>query len=425
MEYKNGILIDWLSITSKTMTPEDMMKLIGITSGWQLMDRGVRGYGARYYNGSISIHFGGMQDNVWLEFSGQGCRTFESESVHKDYDVIFDALIKPENSMKLTRLDIAYDDFIGVLDMYKIAMDTMPYNEEPSKRRWKSKLNHTDVHFSTNGTSCYVGSVKSLVLIRFYDKLAERLAKMRGREDREKVKESIPHWVRCELQLRDDRALEFVKYLMGQDPITKIEAPLTLGQAFRGVMENYLDYGYEVAARGNPNKMVWHRFKYWQDFLQDAEKLSLYRKPGKGYNLERMVNFVQNNAGNAIDAAISILGPTKFFELIENRQISQTSKYIDLMRQHGKYTDRLDEDMIKEYQQSNETDIALEWLNNQERNEERSPWFKSFSLPGPRIWNGVRQLLCVKCEEVKPVHAFDHAPSDSNFGICYKCKGRR
>ena len=80
MEHKNGILIDWLSITSKRMQPEDMMELIGITEGWQLMDRGIRGYGMRSYNGAISIHFGGVQDNVWCEFSGQGCRTFESES---------------------------------------------------------------------------------------------------------------------------------------------------------------------------------------------------------------------------------------------------------------------------------------------------------------------------------------------------------
>ena len=76
MEHKDGILIDWLSVTSKTMLPEDMMELIGITSGWELIERGVRGYGSRYYYNSISIHFGGTQNNVWCEFSGQGCRTF-------------------------------------------------------------------------------------------------------------------------------------------------------------------------------------------------------------------------------------------------------------------------------------------------------------------------------------------------------------
>ena len=419
MERQNCILIDWLSITSKSMSPEDMMELIGITSGWQLLDRGVHGYGARYYQGSMQIHFGGTQDNVWLEFSGQGCRTFESESSHKSYDVIFAALMKPENGMKLTRLDIAYDDYTGILDIERISDDTRPRNS-----KFKAKTNYAEVRESTNGISCDIGSSKSLILVRIYDKLAERIAKMRGREDREKIKETIPHWVRCELQLRDERALEFVKYLMGKDPVTQIEAPLTLGQAYRGVMENYLDYGYEVAARGNPKKMVWHRFKYWQEFLEDSEKLSLYRKPGKEYNLERMCNFVQNNAGNAIDAAITILGPSRFFELVSNRQIVQSSKYIDLIMQHGSYEDKLDADLIRDYREGHETDMALEFLDGQPQNEERPPWFKVFNRPEPQIWNGVRRLLCVKCQEVMPVHLFDRIPETGNLGICYKCKGK-
>jgi len=413
MEYKNGILIDWLSFTSKKLFPEDVMELIGITSGWQLMDRGIRGYGARYYNGSISIHFGGVQDNVWCEFSGQGCRTFESESTHKSYDLIFEALMKPENMMKLTRLDIAYDDFTGLLDIERICDDTRPRNH-----KYRAKTDYAQVIESTNGLSCDIGSPKSLLLVRIYDKLAERLAKMRGREDREKVKESIPHWVRCELQLRDERALEFVKYLMGRDPVTKVSAPLTLGQAFCGVMENYLDYGYEVAARGNPKKKIWHRFEYWQKFLQNAEKLSLYRKPGKGYNLERMVNFVQNNAGNAIDAAIHIFGPSKFFEIIEQRKISQTSKYMELMRQHGSYAEKL------------ENDITVSWLDNLEGQveqdaKERHPMFHVFARPSWVVWNRVRHLMCSDCNAILPESSFVDVTSTSNFATCYKCAAKK
>ena len=128
MDRKDGILIDWLSITSKTMEPEEMMALIGITSGWQLRGRGVRGYGDAYSNNSIQIHFGGTQDNVWLEMSGQGCRTFESDSTHKDYNVIFDELMASPKSMKITRLDIAFDDFSGLLDIERICDDTRPRN---------------------------------------------------------------------------------------------------------------------------------------------------------------------------------------------------------------------------------------------------------------------------------------------------------
>lgn len=418
MERQNGILIDWLSITSKSMQPEDMMNLIGITEGWQLLDRGVHGYGARLYNKSIQIHYGGTQKTIWLEMSGQGCRTFEEDSTHKDYNVLFEAVLENPNDLHITRLDVAFDDYTNILDIDRLAIDALPHRDDPAKRRWKSKLDYTDVQFTSKGTTVYIGSAQSLVRIRVYDKLAERLAKMRGREEREKVQESIPHWIRCELQLRDERALEFIKYLIGVDPVTKVAAPLTLGQAYRGVIENYLDFGYEVPARGKFEKMVWHRFPYWQNFLQGVEKLSLYRKPGEGYNLERMMNFVQNNAGNAIDAALYILGPSKFFELIEDRKISQSSKYMELMQQHGSYADRL------------QTDINVEWLNNlspitAEEKEERHPMLHVFTRRGWVVWSGVRHLMCRECNAILPEKAFHDVKIDSNFALCYKCAGKK
>ena len=412
MERKDGILIDWLSVTSKTMTAEDMMELIGITSGWELIERGVRGYGARYDYNSISIHFGGSQTNVWLEASGQGCRTFESDSKHGSYDVIFDALLKDPDNMKITRLDIAFDDFSGLLDIERICDDTRPRNH-----KYKAKTDYAQVIESTNGMSCDIGSPKSLVMVRIYDKLAERLAKMRGTEEKEKVRESISHWVRCELQLRDERALEFVKYLRGKDTVTPVTSPLDIGRAFKGVLEGYLDYGYSVAARGNPGQMVWHRFPYWQKFLQEAEAISLYRKPGRGYNLERLVNFVQNNAGNAINAAIEILGVQKVLELVEDRQITQNTKYAQLIKQHGRYTDRL------------ETDMAIDWLNNTEKpqddEEYRHPMFKRFASAAWVIWNGERHLMCKCCNDILPAKGFVGVTDHSNFATCFKCAAKR
>ena len=408
MDRKDGILIDWLSITSKDLFPEDMMKLLGITSGWELIERGVRGYGARYYNNSISIHFGGSQSTTWLEMSGQGCRTFESDSTHKDYNVLFDALLKNPKTMNITRLDIAFDDFSGILDIERVCDDARPRN-----KKYKAKTEYAQVIESTNGMSCDIGSPKSLILVRIYDKLAERLAKMRGAEDKRKVQESIPHWVRCELQLRDDRALEFVKYLRGADTVTAIDKPLDIGQAFRGALENYLDFGYSVPARGNPKQKVWHRFPYWQKLLQEADAISLYRKPGRGYNLERMVNFVQNNAGNAIDAAIEILGPDKFFDLIADRKITQSTKYTQLIQQHGRYADKL------------ETDMTVDFLENfasaSEDSVERHPMWKVFARPEVVVWSGVRHLMCRKCNAILPAKGFVGVAYTSNFALCYKC----
>ena len=415
MEHKDGILIDWLSFTSKTMLPEEVMELIGITSDWDLIDRGVHGYGARYYHDFISIHFGGSQDNVWCEFTGRGCRAFESDSTHGSYKVIFDRILKDPKNMKVTRLDIAFDDYSGLLDIDRLAVDTHPHQYEPEKRRWKSKLNFTDVRISSNGTTCMIGSQKSLVLIRIYDKRAEQIANVRGAENKEKIAESIPHWVRCELQLRDERALEFVKYLNGKDTVTPITGPLDIGHVFRGVLEEYLDYGYSVAARGNPKQMVWHRFKYWQKFLQSVEPLSLYRKPGKEYDLSQLIHSVQYHNGNQNAACLEILGVQGFLNLIDSRPTQQNKKYTKLIEKHGRYTDKLD------------TDMVVEFLNNAEKlpEEDRHPLFKRFASPSWVIWNGERYLMCRHCNEVLPEKAFTGVTMHFNFATCYKCASKR
>jgi len=61
--------------------------------------------------------------------------------------------------------------------------------------------------------------------VRIYDKAAER-----GFTDGQ-------HWVRIELQLRDGRAAEFSKI------------PMDIGEAFAGVLLNYLRYAYSAESR--------------------------------------------------------------------------------------------------------------------------------------------------------------------------------
>ena len=86
----NLVMYDWVSITSKIHSPQNFIELLGMQDvSWELV-KGARGYMDRLYWGSISIHYNGREDmGVWLEMSGQGCRSFETFG-NGDYESLFD-----------------------------------------------------------------------------------------------------------------------------------------------------------------------------------------------------------------------------------------------------------------------------------------------------------------------------------------------
>lgn len=291
---ENIILYDWVSITSKIHTPQQFISLLGLELvPWQMI-KGAHGYLDRFYWSCISIHFNGSPDQgIWLELSGQGCRAFEQHG-HGDYQALFNLVFQNPHDMKITRLDIAYDDHTGILPLDQIINDTLTGS-------YVSKASSWECIQSSKGTSVIIGSKQSPVLIRIYDKAAER------------KRVDVSHWVRCELQLRDERAAQFCLL------------PFSIGEAFSSVILNYLRY--VVPDESDSNKWRWPFTDYWADFLGDAVSQSIYVKPGTEYNLERCENFVFNQAGNAIDALLQIYDRDTFLAKIQSRKSRPNPKY--------------------------------------------------------------------------------------------------
>ena len=295
----NIVLYDWLSFTSKTHSPEQLIEALGLSHVPWVETKGARGYRDRKYFSCISIHYNGRDDmGVWVEMSGQGCRTFESLS-KVGWDRLFQFI--HENDLHMTRLDVAFDDHTGILPLDQIAEDTKAGN-------FVSRMNYWETVQSSKGTTVQIGSPQSKVLVRIYDKAAERGC------------EEGTHWVRCEMQLRDDRASEF----------TKID--LSIGEAFAGVLLNYLRF--VVPDEEDSNKSRWQMTDYWEALVGDAEKIRIFTAPGMEYNEERCKRYVVNQAGNAIDACIQMYGIYEFQSMIEERDTLKNPKYDLLVQQH-------------------------------------------------------------------------------------------
>lgn len=296
---KDIVLYDWLSFTSKTHTPEDLIAALGLSScPWQEI-KGAHGYRDRKYFSCISIHYNGREDmGVWVEMSGQGCRTFETLS-RVGWDALFSFI--DTNHLKITRLDVAFDDHSGILNIRDIVEDTQEGNFVSKSDYWETVL-------SSKGSTVQIGSPQSKVLVRIYDKARER----RCSED--------THWVRVEIQLRDDRAIQFT------------QIPMSIGEAFSGVLLNYLRY--VIPDDTDTNKWRWMMRPYWMNMLEVLTPISIYTAPGMDYNIDRCREYVVNQAGNAIDCLIRIYGLNEFKAMVDHRPTSKNPKYEALVRQY-------------------------------------------------------------------------------------------
>lgn len=293
---ENRIIIDWLSFTSKIHSPSEIIKLLGMESvTWETI-KGACGYKDRLYFSNISIHFNGSEEmGVWCELSGRGCRCYEDFG-SGDYDTLFATILSDPDVMKITRLDIAYDDFQEILPIKKIAADTL-------KESFVSKWQKYEVIYASQGTTINHGSRRSESMMRIYDKAAEQEVEF--------------PWIRLELQLRDDRATAFAKSL-------QLNA-FGIGYLFLSVINNYIRY--VKPSLTDSNKWRWPNLPYWQKFIADADKIQLYEKPGMDYTILNLESFVIGQAGNAIKTYIELVGMDVFMEELKNSNFRRNVKY--------------------------------------------------------------------------------------------------
>lgn len=305
----NKVIYDWVSVTSKIHNPQGLIALLGLDHEgivWEQV-KGAHGYRDRLYWEKISIHYNGREDmGIWLEMSGQGCRAFESFGTG-DYEALFQEVFSNPGDMHITRLDVAFDDHEGLLDMETICADARA-GEYVSKFRTGLAAYGLGEDM---GKTVTFGSRSSEALVRIYDKAAER-----GFTDGR-------HWVRVELQLRRERAAAF---LQQTQPV---------GECFAGVLGNYLRF-VEEPDGFDTNRWRWPMKIYWDKLLDGASRIRLYEKPGADYNMINLENFVIQQAGGAIYTYLECNGVEKFLKDLCCRGAQLNPKYKSLLAQYGK-----------------------------------------------------------------------------------------
>ena len=302
---ENIILVDWfaMSYRQKGISPYEVIKSLGLKEGIEFKHLpGRYMYKDRLSFGNIHIYYNNIneeQDHPMVEMTGQGCREFETFSFYSFSDMMQLAL--DTKNYHMTRLDVAYDDHSGIFDIKQIEKDYRDRNWVSNSIRGRITV---DVKRDIDGISVMTGTKSSDMYMRIYDKAIER-----GYDDGR-------HWVRNELVLKQDRAVEFIR--------NKED----LGVKFRGVIHNY--FRFVKPKKSDSNKRRWEMRDYWRNFLEDAEKISVYTPKDIDYNLSRLNRYVFGQAGNSIDTYIKCVGLVQFLDDLVKRdsRLNPKQKYL-------------------------------------------------------------------------------------------------
>jgi phage replication initiation protein len=184
-----------------------------------------------------------------VEMSGQGCRQYESQFDDNPWPGLFQAALAA--NANFTRLDLAIDNVDGALNLERICDSLQNHDRQVRTRfgEWRRILKgsfHEGEYVI--GETIYLGSSKSHVMFRIYDKAQET--------------RSNGEWIRFEIQLREERAQEAARLFTGG---------FTVGTLAVGIINNY----FAIINDDDSNKSRCTLQEWWSNWLQSTEKISL------------------------------------------------------------------------------------------------------------------------------------------------------
>jgi len=247
---ENRSLIDWLAFTCKLDDPQAVIEITGLAPAlFTDSTIGISGYRKSYRRGNIAVYYAGREDmGCHVEISGQGCRQYEAHFLSNPWPDLFQTVLT--NNGKFTRLDLAIDNIDGALSLPRFFSAL----QDPGQIRtlfgeWRRIVKGSfQKDALTTGETIYLGSAKSQVMFRIYNKAQET--------------GSDGEWIRFELQLRDKRAHEAAKLLTSSKDI---------GPIATGIINNY----FAIIDTNDSNISRCTLQPWWAEWLQSTEKISL------------------------------------------------------------------------------------------------------------------------------------------------------
>lgn len=339
---KNGVCVDWFEFTLKIKNPcgesafEYMVDFLQLphTLSWNVGWAQMSYKSCMFFENTFIFYNPALPENgIHCRMSGQGCRTFEKYSDLKTFEKLFDKVINfdyhfndlnpdclhENNNSKISRMDIAYDDFEGLIDLEAIA-DAVLHPQEHVVSRWSKAYVINGINLDTGAISRTInfGSQRSDKFLTIYDKLQERKSK--------DILPDVDIWNRAELKLRNSSAWSFALLVCSGKSMLELYF-LTLNNQLRIVEKSETD----------KNRWRWTMAEHWKRFANSIldGRICLYAAPSEEYNTNKLENYVLGQAGAAIYTYLKLFTIYdlihKVNEKIKNPEYRLNTKYVELL----------------------------------------------------------------------------------------------
>lgn len=307
----NSICFDYLAFTTTIDSCSSVINFLGFQDIEFQKIKGTYGYKWQLYYDGIHIHYAGTEEmGICVEFTGRGCRHFESIGMG-DYFEVFAYIYANKDVVNITRLDVAYDDYEKLLDFGLICSAIEEEKYLSRFREFKIERIYSK-QVDKRSFTVYCGSHQSELRFRIYDKKAEQ------------QRSDLDHWVRFEMQLRRGRALSFIDLLLSGNDINVL---------FCKVVNNYLRFVDTNDTDSNLSRA--ETSSWWFDFIKTLDKVSLY-VPDVDYTETRLERFVKKQVSSSIVTFIALFGFNAFRDIITGKsKVKLNVKYRNLLFNHG------------------------------------------------------------------------------------------
>lgn len=260
---EDGVHIDWLSITffDHPNGPVDFSGLMLILGWqnvpWEFLERGYRGYKQAARCGHVSVAWDGAAGmGIHFDFSSKGLDEFGAAGYFGEREAVWDFLRKAYDygPVKISRLDVAWDDFSGWIDIEEVVRKLEAREFTARWQKWEIRQPKKLASGEILGRTIYVGSRQSGMFLRIYDK--------RLQVGDVAVALQVPHWVRVELEAHDEQATLLLAQMFSRGSFQPAAEVLNYHLCFR-----------EVGT--DPNRSRWAVSGWWAHVLDTIERTNL------------------------------------------------------------------------------------------------------------------------------------------------------
>ena len=325
-----------------------------------------------YYNdltNTDKIYYESTANTVAIFFTGQGCTDLALKFNNNIYSVF--QLLYSFN-VKITRIDLAFDDFDGLLD-FDLIEYKLNQGEYRSRKRSFSvhkggaeKSESTDYNVVKTGNvkqellgrTIYLGNprstAKNVVYARFYDKYLMYKAKSQILPEKAEI---TGIWQRYELVFKRTKAHDlFLNYLFNEEFKNNVDK--LYKSCLRDMIE-FLDIK-EVGAV-ETHKRYWVISPWWDEFLQYNDKLK-FSNHEKDADLGRLLKWLMTSVFPNLKVLEQIFENFGYdlFEILKNEPFfkSLSKKQFRIMNETNELKQEQFNKIIKSYFRGNSSKEA-------------------------------------------------------------------